>query len=585
MKILFVSPVGALFSGAEVAIVNLMTYLAQNGYQVFNVIPDNETNTDHKYLQMMEEAGIQLYALKTMKWWWFESSPSNPAEKDAILAYQHKNIVEVREIIRSEKIDLVISNTANVFQGAIAAACEGCLHYYIIHEFPYGEFGYYYEKLELINSLSDKIFAVEGGLYNELGNYFPENKLHSFVPYSKIDNQQLREAKKKRIISIGGITERKNQLELIKAIHSLNNPNLELLLIGGWDEDYKVKCDCYIEQHGLQNITFLGYQENPWQFITNKDIAVFSSSLETYGLVLVEAIVNSVPIIISDNPGHLSVKDSFNIGEVYRLGNIESLREKLEIFLKNFDVIKTEAERKSLEAREFYTIEKASKSIIESIDFYEVSPKISKLNPFKNFFDLSLDNSVLEGIKNQKITIFYGDDQGNFSESDSSILPLEELGEISFDTMQFSRLRIDLSENPIVFSEVKLTSKRTGTELQPIYTNALVKDKTLIFYKKDPQLVYDISTCQQDCLKLTYRRNDQDSLGEILYTLLEQETIQKNQLESAKEELNSYIQSLQNRLDTLQAEYSDLFKTYNSVIHSRRWTIPTKIFNFFRRKK
>ena len=41
MKILFVSPVGAMFSGAEVSIVNLMKLLVQQGHEVYNVIPDN----------------------------------------------------------------------------------------------------------------------------------------------------------------------------------------------------------------------------------------------------------------------------------------------------------------------------------------------------------------------------------------------------------------------------------------------------------------------------------------------------------------------------------------------------------------
>ena len=168
MKILFVSPVGALFSGAEVAIVNLMRHLSSNGHEIYNVIPDNETNVDKNYIELMDSAGIKCYQLKTMKWWWYESSFQDMSEKDAVIAYQHKNIAEVREIIRINNIELVISNTVNVFQGAIAAACEGVPHYYIIHEFPFGEFGYYREKIELINLLSDKIFAVQGGLFEEL---------------------------------------------------------------------------------------------------------------------------------------------------------------------------------------------------------------------------------------------------------------------------------------------------------------------------------------------------------------------------------------------------------------------------------
>ena len=39
MKILFVSPVGAMFEGAEVSIVNNKKWLVQQGHEVYNAIP------------------------------------------------------------------------------------------------------------------------------------------------------------------------------------------------------------------------------------------------------------------------------------------------------------------------------------------------------------------------------------------------------------------------------------------------------------------------------------------------------------------------------------------------------------------
>ncbi|HFU3812126.1 TPA: glycosyltransferase, partial [Streptococcus suis] len=371
MKILFVSPVGALFSGAEVAIVNLMRYLSSNGHEIYNVIPDNETNVDKNYIELMDSAGIKCYQLKTMKWWWYESSFQDLSEKDAVIAYQHKNIAEVREIIRNNNIELVISNTVNVFQGAIAAACEGVPHYYIIHEFPFGEFGYYREKIELIDILSDKIFAVNGELFGELKKYFSDTKLHSFIPFSNISEQMIRSGNKQRIVSIGGITERKNQLELIKAYHLLNRHDIELLFIGSWDEGYKVECDKYIEEYHLSNVTFLGFQSNPWELITDKDIIVFSSKLEAFPLVYVEAIIKGVPAIVSDNPGHFSVQKYFETGEIYPLGNIETLTNLLKRSIQDFESIRLQALQKSIQARKKYTIEETSINITKNLDRLE----------------------------------------------------------------------------------------------------------------------------------------------------------------------------------------------------------------------
>ena len=53
-------------------------------------------------------------------------------------------------------------------------------------------------------------------------------------------------------------------------------------------------------------------------------------------------------------------------------------------------------------------------------------------------------------------------------------------------------------------------------------------------------------------------------------------------LKKEKEELRSDLTSELNRIQSL---YDDLQIQYNSVVTSRRWTIPTKIINFFRRSK
>jgi len=51
------------------------------------------------------------------------------------------------------------------------------------------------------------------------------------------------------------------------------------------------------------------------------------------------------------------------------------------------------------------------------------------------------------------------------------------------------------------------------------------------------------------------------------------------------EVLKKESQEFQNELNRLQILYDDLQNQYNSVVTSRRWTIPTKIINFFRRSK
>ena len=584
MKILFVSPVGALFSGAEVAIVNLMRHLSSNGHEIYNVIPDNETNVDKNYIELMDSAGIKCYQLKTMKWWWYESSFQDMSEKDAVIAYQHKNIAEVREIIRNNNIELVISNTVNVFQGAIAAACEGLPHYYIIHEFPFGEFGYYREKIELIDILSDKIFAVNGELFGELKKYFSDTKLHSFIPFSNISEQMIRSGKKQRIVSIGGITERKNQLELIKAYHLLDRDDIELLFIGSWDEGYKADCDKYIEEYHLSNVTFLGFQSNPWELITDKDIIVFSSKLEAFPLVYVEAIIKGVPAIVSDNPGHFSVQKYFGTGEIYPLGNIEALTNLLKRSIQDFESIRLQALQKSTQARKKYTIEETSINITKNLDRLEPKTTNNYIGGLSNLFNLSIANDVLNYLKGQKISVFISDVNGQYSPTNVRTFPINNSGLIEIGNFDSKQIRVDLTENPGVYSNVCLIVKQTNQTILPINSNSIEKNGSFIFYDEDPQIFFDISQFRNEELILNYSKEKIGTLGKKMFFLYLEERTEYETLKNKLFVSEKNMIEATSELEDVRKQYLDLEHQYHAILNSKRWRIATHIAKLFRRK-
>ena len=158
--ILFISPTGTLDNGAEISIVNLMKFLVEKGYRVLNVFPDYKVPSQEEYQAELQKAGIVTYGLSAVKWWWEEAPGGLPANHFLRVKSYNKNVKDIRNIIVDNKVDLVISNTVNVFQGALAATYEKIKHFWLIHEFPEGEFGYYKEKLDFIDKFSDEIFAV-----------------------------------------------------------------------------------------------------------------------------------------------------------------------------------------------------------------------------------------------------------------------------------------------------------------------------------------------------------------------------------------------------------------------------------------
>lgn len=377
--ILFISPTGTLDNGAEISIVNLMKFLVDEGYRVLNVFPDYKVPSQEEYRTALQNAGIETYGLTAVKWWWEDAPGGSPGNHLMRVTSYNKNIKDIRNIIVDNKVDLVISNTVNVFQGALAAVFENVKHFWLIHEFPEGEFGYYKEKLDFIDKFSDEIFAVTGALTEDLEKYFPNRKIYSFAPYTQMDPKEEIKTDSNfhnRIISVGRLTQRKNQLELIKAFQLLNLEGTELVFLGAWDEDYKQICDDYIAEHHLKSISFLGHVDDPWSMITDKDLAVFPSSMETFGLVYVESVLNGIPTILSDNAGHRSAFEYMNEqGHIYHLGDLEALTRIISDTLAQFNKEKREAVQAVPSLKERYSLESVYANITEKLEDNELHHK------------------------------------------------------------------------------------------------------------------------------------------------------------------------------------------------------------------
>lgn len=367
--ILFVSPTGTLDNGAEISILNLMKFLVRNGYKVINIAPISSlSDVKDNYLATFKENGIECILIKSQRWWWSEAPARLFGTKEDRAASYRETIKIVADVIKEKDVDIVISNTINVFQGAVAAKICGRPHFWLIHEFPMDEFAYYIDKIDFIDDYSQKIFSVRGQLENKVSTLFPNRMIDSFIPYTQIQAVHTIAGKKKRIVSVGRMTERKNQLELIKAVQQLNNKELEIIFIGGWDDSYKKRCDEYIRRNKIKNIRFLGNQENPWSQLTDQDICVFPSVMETFGLVYVEALLNGIPVIMSDNPGYKSAYQLFHFGRMYPSGNQQRLVSTIEYLLENFEEEKQKSVHFVPQAQNIYQESTAYQSIIDAIE-------------------------------------------------------------------------------------------------------------------------------------------------------------------------------------------------------------------------
>ena len=377
-NILFVSPTGTLDNGAEISIFELQKQLKSKGHHVVNI---TQASGDTPYRDAFEKAGIKNYMLNAVKWWWEDAPGPIQGTERELYHYYREHLDRIQKIVDDEKIDLVVTNSVNMFQGAVVAAMKKIPHFWIIHEFPEGEFSYYLDKLDFVNDYSTEIFAVQGRLQEKLQALLPDRTIHSFYPFTQISDEKLQVGDKTRLVSVGRLTERKNQLELIEAYQRLNQPEVELLLIGNFDKDYKEKVVSFIKANKLDNVTLAGPQDKPWSLVTDKDIFIGPSKMETFGLVYVEALSHGIPSIVSDNPGHQSAYDILGFGQFYETGNVMQLTNLIADNLRDFDIEKQKSLSVLEKIRATYSVDNAYREVIQllEVDFNLKSQSIRHL--------------------------------------------------------------------------------------------------------------------------------------------------------------------------------------------------------------
>ena len=187
-----------------------------------------------------------------------------------------------------------------------------------------------------------------------------------------------------------------------------------------------------------------------------------------------------------------------------------------------------------------------------------------------NTYEIRLSKPMdsLSHIGMESVTIYFGDEENTYSEDRTMTKLLQKEDNFIIDIPKgTSVIRVDLSERPSYYSEVELKDT-SGKLIHPVYTNGVISEGYYLFSEPDPQLIYDVEP--EEAYQLNYKMisldnpSEQDYIGKVF----------------AAEMLDC-----QNRLKNLESELEATKEAYNTVIHSRRWTIPTKILKFLRIRK
>lgn len=102
-------------------------------------------------------------------------------------------------------------------------------------------------------------------------------------------------------IHVGNFREQKNHAFLIHAFYQFNQPDTELWLVG--KGPLQKSCREEVKRLGLeQRVIFHDFQSNPYELMGRAHCMVLYSRYEGFPIVLLEALVCSLPVISSDCP-------------------------------------------------------------------------------------------------------------------------------------------------------------------------------------------------------------------------------------------------------------------------------------------
>jgi len=319
MNILFPF-VGDSVGGSHRSVIELYKGLATKKDTILFVVLHQDNGPLAKLLKQLQ---IGYYVLP------LSDTPGERPSITHIFLSALKCFIPIRKFLHNHKIDIVHGNDLRInLTWSLFSRLSGAK--YIWHQRSLLSPSKLWKVIPL---MCDHFIAISKYVYQTKPSTLREEKA-SLIPnpfetdifYDKRDER--RSLYKKYSIEpsafivgyLGRIIAWKNIEQLIRAFaqfHQLHK-SARLVIIGVGDDGYQQRLKCLVrEVEANDTVYFLGFKQDRLRYLSTFDVLVSPSREEPFGRVLVEAMLQSVPVVASASGGHLEIIKDHQTGLLY----------------------------------------------------------------------------------------------------------------------------------------------------------------------------------------------------------------------------------------------------------------------------
>ena len=199
-----------------------------------------------------------------------------------------------------------------------------------------------YKQISLIHAVSDQVKV-------QVVKFIPSNirprveSIYLGIKEPVADMTRVAELRKKYKLEdsfivgiVGRIESEKGQYIVVDALAKLKESNIKLIMVGrAMDEKYLDSLKEKIKELGIEDrVVFTGFTKEVNEHLKLLDIMVLATKKETFGLVVIEAMINKVPVIATNEGGPLEIIDDMKNG-IFFDRSVDDLVEKIKLLHHN----------------------------------------------------------------------------------------------------------------------------------------------------------------------------------------------------------------------------------------------------------